>query len=36
LPASNWSCKDCSSKEISVGVQYQFSTQYWTWRNQTG
>ena len=36
LPASSWPCRDCSSKEISVGVEYQFGTQCWKWRNQTG
>jgi hypothetical protein len=33
-PASNWHCSDCSSQKVVLGVEYQFFTRLWKWRNQ--
>jgi hypothetical protein len=33
-PTSNWHCSACSSKNVSIGVEYHNNTAWWRWRNQ--
>jgi hypothetical protein len=33
-PTSDWHCRDCSSKVVSLGVEYHLATGLWRWRNQ--
>ena len=33
-PSSKWHCIACSSKEISLGVEYHFGTGLWRTRNR--
>ena len=33
-PKSNWHCAACSSKDISLGVEYAFHTAMWRMRNR--
>lgn len=33
-PMSNWHCVACSSKDISLGVEYHFGTGLWRTRNR--
>jgi hypothetical protein len=33
-PSLNWHCNDCSSKFVTLGVEYHRFTRVWRWRNQ--
>jgi hypothetical protein len=33
-PDSKWHCDTCSSKEVSLGVEYSFATGLWRTRNR--
>ncbi len=33
-PTSNWHCSECSSKKVTLGVEFYLLTALWRWRNQ--
>jgi hypothetical protein len=33
-PTVNWHCSNCSSKDVTLGVEYYLLRAQWKWRNQ--